>query len=92
MGLPLRSSLAMFGLLPFVCFAADIGGGIRVGVSHTDNVFLATSPNEIDDIVYQASPSLSFVHESPQLDANLNYTFDWFRYDELGDNIEISQG
>lgn len=92
MGLPLRSSLATFGLLPLVCFAAEIGGGIRVGASHTDNVFLVTSPDEVDDIVYQATPFLNITHESPQLDADVNYTFDWYRYADLKATSKYHRG
>ncbi len=64
------AGLVLLFLIPSVSLGAEFGGGIRIGVSHTDNVFLSVSPNEIDDIVYQASPWLSFIHESSQLDAN----------------------
>ena len=63
--------------------AAEIELGIRVGVSHTDNVFLDPSPNEIEDIVYRASPWIDFSHMSPTLDAALRYRFDWYSYDEI---------
>jgi uncharacterized protein (PEP-CTERM system associated) len=79
----LRSSFVVVCVLPMASFAGDFGGGVRIGISQIDNVFLVTSPNEIDDIVYQASPFLSFLHESPTLDANLDYTFDWYRYADL---------
>ncbi|MDH3282421.1 MAG: TIGR03016 family PEP-CTERM system-associated outer membrane protein, partial [Gammaproteobacteria bacterium] len=74
--------MALIYLLPASGLGADIGGAIRLGVSQTDNVFLSTSPDEVDDVVMQASPSLSIVHKSPNLDANLEYTFDWYRYSD----------
>ena len=84
--------LVLFCLMPAASVGADISGGIRVGASHTDNVFLATSPNEIDDVVYQASPWLSLVHESPQLDANAEYAFDWYRYSDLKTTSNYHRG
>jgi hypothetical protein len=82
----------VLSLLPSLAFTAEVTASIRAGASHTDNVFLATSPDQIDDIVYQASPSLGFIHESPQLDARLNYTFDWFRYDDLKTTSKYHRG
>jgi uncharacterized protein (PEP-CTERM system associated) len=71
---------------------AEIGGDIRVGVSRTDNVFLATSPEEIDDIVYQATPHLTINHTSPGFDAYLDYTFDWYRYSDLSTTNKFHRG
>lgn len=79
-------------LLPSVTFSADVEVGVRLGASQTDNVFLNTSPNEIDDIVYQVSPFLNVVHESPNFDANVEYTFDWFRYSDLKVTSEYHRG
>jgi len=78
--------------LSSLSWGAEIGGGISVGASRTDNVFLATSPDEIDDIVYQASPFFNFLHESPQLDANVRYTFDWYRYADLDTTSKYHRG
>ena len=63
--------------------AAEYEGGIQVGVSNTDNVFLATEPFTEDDNVLRASPFFSFEHRSPGLDATANYAFDWYRYTDL---------
>jgi len=82
----------IFFLASPVSESAEIDGGIRVGASHTDNVFLATTPDEIDDIVFQASPFFSLLHESPQFDANVVYTFDWFRYSDLKSTSNFHRG
>jgi uncharacterized protein (PEP-CTERM system associated) len=88
----LRSSLVVVCMLPMASFAGEFGAGVRVGVSKIDNIFLVASPDEIDDIVYQASPFLSFLHESPNLDANLDYTFDWYRYADLDTTTKWHNG
>lgn len=80
------ASNTLWGLvmLPVVSFGADLSGGVGVGVSFTDNIFLDSSPNEVDDYVYQASPWFTLDHESPRFDATADYTVDWYRYDDLG--------
>lgn len=75
-----RSFVVLVLLLQSMAFSAEIEGELRIGVSYTDNVLLQRAPNEIDDIVYQASPWLSVLHESPRLDADLRYGFEWYRY------------
>lgn len=82
----------MLCLLPTATIGADIGAGIRVGASHSDNVLLGPSSDELDDVIYQASPWLSFVHESPQLDANAEYAFDWYRYSDLSTTSNYHRG
>ena len=78
--------------LPSVSLGGEFGGGIKIGVSQTDNVFLVSSPDEIDDIVYQATPFLTFLHESPGLDANVRYSFDWYRYSDLDITSKFHKG
>ena len=78
--------------LPMIAHGAEWGGGIEIGASYTDNVFLATAPDEMDDIAYQASPFLSFVHESPTFDAMLDYTFDWFKYSDVDSTSKYHSG
>ena len=75
--------LVLFLLFQSVSHGAEIVGGIRLGASQTDNVFLSSAPDEIDDIVYQVSPFFDFLSESPKLDANVRYAFDWYRYADL---------
>ncbi|MBU2676966.1 MAG: hypothetical protein KJP16_07760, partial [Gammaproteobacteria bacterium] len=79
-------------MLSTASFGAEVGGGIRVGASHSDNVLLGPSSDELDDVIYQASPWLSFVHESPQLDANAEYAFDWYRYSDLSTTSNYHRG
>ncbi len=70
-------------VVPGPVVGAEFGGGATVGVSWTDNVLLTTSPTEMDDIVYQVSPWIEMSHNSPGVDARLNYRYDWYRYSDL---------
>lgn len=73
-------------------FAVEVEMGLTGGVSYTDNVFLETSPNEIDDFVYRLSPFVNIDHESPKLDANLRYRLDWNRFDDLQRSSNFQMG
>ena len=85
-------SLALFCLLPQISVGAEVGAGIRVGASYSDNVFLGPSSNSVDEVIYQATPSLSFVHQTPQLDVNAEYAFDWYRYSDLKTTSNYHRG
>ena len=78
--------------LPSVTAGAEFEGGISAGVSYTDNVLLDVSPTEVDDIIYQASPFFSLAHESPNFDANVSYSFDWFRYSDFKSTSKYHRG
>jgi hypothetical protein len=56
---------------------------VVLGVTHTDNVFLDPPPNEIDDLVFRATPSVGLTHTSQHLDADLAYTYEWYKYNDL---------
>lgn len=84
-------ALLVASLLPPTVVAAEVGGGVRVGVSYTDNVSLATT-DEVDDVVYRASTNLRIDHESPNLDANLNYAFNWYKYSDLDSTSKYHRG
>ena len=82
-------------LLPIVCpwvAAADFEGGVTAGVSRSDNVFLAGSGNEVDDLVYQVTPFVNYSYDSQHLDVLLDYAFDWYRYDDLGTSSRFHRG
>ncbi len=64
--------------------AAEVEAGIRVGISQTDNVYLDPSPLEVEDLVLNAAPWISIIHESPNFDANFRYLFDWYKYEATG--------
>lgn len=68
----------------------EFHGGIQVGVLHTDNLYLVPPPGEIDQTIYQVSPSLSLDYGSPRVDLNLRYRFDWYDYSDL-DTSQNSQ-
>ena len=84
--------IAVIGLLPACAVAADVKMGVSAAVSYLDNVFLATSPNETADTVYQASPWIDILHESPRLDAVLNYRYDYYRYSDLDTSSSFHSG
>jgi len=84
--------------LLFACFgaatvsAAEFGGSVTAGVSYTDNVLLFPSPGEVDDWIYRLSPEITFLHESPTLDANLRYRYEWYQYTELDTTSSYHMG
>jgi hypothetical protein len=56
---------------------------VEFGVSHTDNVFLQATPGDVDENILGVSPYFGLIHESPGVDAELNYKIDWYRYTGL---------
>ncbi len=85
-------SAVLYFLSSTVAVGAEVEAGIVAGVSYTDNVFLDTSPGEVDDLIYQASPYVSVVHETPNLDVNIDYAFDWYRYSDLSESSRYHRG
>lgn len=67
---------------------AEFYGGIRVGVLDTDNIFLAAAPNEVDETVFQVSPSLNFDYENQRVSTSIRYQFDWYDYSDLNTSNE----
>jgi hypothetical protein len=65
---------------------AEFEGGIQVGVRNTDNVFLVTSPDEMDDTIFQISPYLNLIYENQRVNASVRYQFDWYDYSDLGES------
>lgn len=63
--------------------SADWNANLTVGGYYSDNILLVRSPNESDDIALWVSPDFSYEYESPTLDANAAYQFDWIRYQDL---------
>jgi uncharacterized protein (PEP-CTERM system associated) len=66
--------------------SAEFEGEIKLGASLTDNIRLATAPNEEDETVYQVVPSFSYLKESPRISTELNYQLEYYRYKELDDS------
>jgi uncharacterized protein (PEP-CTERM system associated) len=67
---------------------AEFHGGLKVGVLDTDNVFLAAAPNEVDETVFQVSPSLDFDYENQRISTTIRYQFDWYDYSDLNTSNE----
>ena len=79
------SVLLLAGLGPVSpVYGGEASFDLQLGASYIDNLFLDTSPDEVDDIVYRASPTLKFTHDSLHWDADLDYRLEWFEYDDLG--------
>ena len=74
--LPLLSSVAL-------AQGVDFQATIKAGVSATDNLFLVAAPNEVDETIYQITPSLSLDYENQRVDVVLRYRFDWYKYADL---------
>lgn len=62
---------------------AEFVASIEVGISHTDNVFLSPSGEEVDDMVFSVAPHINWTYESRSLDADLNYNYNWYKYEDL---------
>lgn len=62
---------------------AEFHGGVQVGVLDTDNVFLTAAPNEVDETVFQISPSLDLDFENNRVSTSIRYRFDWYDYADL---------
>ena len=81
-----------FGLLLLSSVAlaqgVDFQGAIRVGVLDTDNVFLAIESTEVDETIYQISPSLSLDYENQRVSTRILYEFDWYKYSDLDTSNE----
>lgn len=54
-----------------------------MGISQTDNVFLAPRGEEVEDTFWQASPFLRWSKESKTLDGLVDYRYDRFEYSDL---------
>jgi hypothetical protein len=67
----------------------EFHGGIQVGARNTDNVYLVSSPDEIDDTIYQVSPFLDLSFENQRINAEVSYRFDWYDYSDLGTSNEF---
>jgi uncharacterized protein (PEP-CTERM system associated) len=50
-------------------------------------VYLSASSEEVDDIIFRASPWLEVKHESTGIDAYLRYRLDWYKYND----VDVSQ-
>ncbi len=66
----------------------EFSGNVRVGVLNTDNVFLVTTPDEVEETVYQVSPSLNLDYENQRINASVRYQFDWYDYSDLDSSNE----
>ena len=52
-------------------------------MDYRDNVFLTVAPNEVDETVFQVSPSLNLDYENQRVSTTIRYQFDWYDYSDL---------
>jgi uncharacterized protein (PEP-CTERM system associated) len=71
--------------------AAEFEGEIRIGASRTDNIRLATAPDEEEETVYQVVPSFSYKKEAPRVSTEIHYALQYYRYQELDDTATYHQ-
>lgn len=64
--------------------AAELESQVTIGVTHTDNIFLAPE-NEQSEIIYRLEPSVNFSQETSRLTANAHYLLQAFRYQDLSE-------
>ena len=86
------AGLVAGSLAPSDTYGAEFSAGITMSASHTDNVYLVPSPDETDDIVFGLSPWITLTHESPGLDANVIYQYDWYEYSDLNTTSSFHVG
>lgn len=86
------SSLAVIGLaLSQDASSApwDFSGDVEVGVIYTDNLRLAPSGSEVDEMIYRVSPAIRATTEGDRLTANLAYSAEALFYDDTEDVDDI---
>ena len=69
----------------------EFHGGIEVGAQNTDNVYLVSSPDELDETIYQVSPYLDLTFQNQRITTSLSYRFDWYDYSDLDTTNEFHQ-
>ena len=89
---PRSLAFQAFGLLLLgsvvMAQGVDFKGAIKVGALDTDNVFLTTAPSEVDETIYQITPSLSLDYENQRMSTSVRYQFDWYKYSDLDTSNE----
>jgi hypothetical protein len=66
----------------------EFSGNIRAGVAQSDNIFLAPSPNEVEETTYIISPQLNLDYSNQRIESLIRYQYDWFRYSDLDSKNE----
>lgn len=70
--------------------AAEFEPSVRLGLTHTDNIFLDTE-EPLSEQVFHVEPMLRFWHESRRLNVDANYRFQSFWYKDLDDRSSFDQ-
>ena len=83
-----NAAFALNGLLFLAgcsnAFAAELESQVTIGITHTDNIFLAPE-NEQSEIIYRLEPSFHFSQEASRITANADYLLQAFRYQDLSE-------
>lgn len=72
-------------------FSADwrISPSVTVGVSHSDNINLATPGNEVSDQVLQVTPGIVATYAGPRFEADIDYQIQALQYRDDSDLDEV---
>lgn len=65
--------LGLFLVQPAFSIDWQISPRVTVGVSHSDNVHLATAGNEVSDQVLQVTPGVAASYTGPRFEADIDY-------------------
>lgn len=90
-----RASPIALGLLllnlPGYSGAIEFDPGVRVSGIYSDNIFL--SPNDpTSDFVLVAAPGLGIYHESPRVQLNVDYLWEWLLYNDQDTTADFHNG
>ena len=78
--------LLVFGLLVSSDSLAELDAGIRLGISHTDNLFLSPAGEERADWIFNMSPFIRWSEAKPAYEGLLDYRYDRLAYADYGQN------
>ena len=90
--LTVAAGLALICQAPSIALVPNSEAAVTSAFPTRTMYFWSHHQMKSDDTVFQASPFLTLVHESPTFDANLDYTFDWYKYSDVDSTSKYHRG
>jgi len=77
--------------LPRDSDALEFDPGARVSGIYSDNIFL-TAENETSDFIFVAAPGIGIYHETPRVEFEVDYLWEWLLYTDLDTTADFHNG